>query len=136
MAKLRHIAMAVSDIAKTAKFYEDVFGMPRVRETPISVTLSDGVVNLVLIDNTKFPLVKGHHGVHHIGFIVDDVEAMHDRIESSGGANVDEAEVLAANRKRKNEGIQQEERKFHDPEGLNFDIVNDEHARKIWHISA
>jgi catechol 2,3-dioxygenase-like lactoylglutathione lyase family enzyme len=32
MAKLRHVAMVVDDIEKTATFYETAFGLQRVRE--------------------------------------------------------------------------------------------------------
>ena len=33
MGKLRHIALAVPDIGASAKFYEQAFGMKRVRES-------------------------------------------------------------------------------------------------------
>ena len=48
MAKLRHIALSVSDLQKSAKFYEEAFGMERVRESNVAVMLSDGVVSLAL----------------------------------------------------------------------------------------
>jgi catechol 2,3-dioxygenase-like lactoylglutathione lyase family enzyme len=42
MAKLRHIAMVVEDMEKTAQFYERSFEMKRVRETETAIGLSDG----------------------------------------------------------------------------------------------
>lgn len=45
MAKLRHIAITVSDLEKGAQFYEKVFELKRVRAIPgILVALTDGVV--------------------------------------------------------------------------------------------
>ena len=49
MAKLRHIAMVVEEMEKTAQFYEKSFGMQRVRQTDTAIGLSDGVVSLVII---------------------------------------------------------------------------------------
>ena len=42
MAKLRHVAMVVEDMEKTAKFYEESFGMQRVRQSETSIGLTDG----------------------------------------------------------------------------------------------
>src|SRR5436190_6290409 len=85
MAKLRHIAMVVEDIEKTAQFYEKSFEMKRVRHTPTAIGLSDGVVSLVLID-PKSNGMKGDpkRGVHHFGFVVDDVDAMGKTVEENG----------------------------------------------------
>ena len=53
MAKLRHIAISVPDIEKSAKFYEETFGLKRVNLaiTPYGdgLSLSDGVINLTLL---------------------------------------------------------------------------------------
>ncbi len=50
MAKLRHVAIAVPDPEKSARFYEKVFGLKRVgttdSELASGVYLSDGVVSL------------------------------------------------------------------------------------------
>ncbi len=46
MAKLRHIAISVPDLKEAAKFYEDSFGMKRLRENDIAINLSDGVMNV------------------------------------------------------------------------------------------
>jgi catechol 2,3-dioxygenase-like lactoylglutathione lyase family enzyme len=37
MGKLRHIAIAVANTEETAKFYEQAFGMTRVRQSSSSV---------------------------------------------------------------------------------------------------
>lgn len=39
MTKLRHIALAVKDLQESAKFYEEAFGMKRVRESDVAVKI-------------------------------------------------------------------------------------------------
>ena len=93
MAKLRHIAMQVPDLEKAAAFYERSFGMKRVAKTnaPIgdAISLSDGVMNLTLLN---FPegakgMINGSTwaGLHHFGFVVDDLEASKKQVKSEGG---------------------------------------------------
>jgi predicted enzyme related to lactoylglutathione lyase len=94
MAKLRHIAMQVPDLERAARFYESCFDLKRVHqaESPIgnAIMLSDGVMNLTLL---TFPDGKGgmKHGpdwagLHHFGFVVDDVDEARKKIETAGGA--------------------------------------------------
>src|ERR1700680_3962913 len=102
MARLRHIAMAVPDVEKTARFYEEVFGMTLVQRVPSgSILLTDGVISLALLDNNKLAAVKGVHGLHHVGFVVDDLDATRDRIESTGGVYADDTERLTTREKRR-----------------------------------
>lgn len=93
MAKLRHIAMQVPDLEKAAAFYESVFGMERVvrGDTPFgnALMLSDGVINLALLnfpEGTK-GMLNGPDwaGLHHMGFIVDDVDETAKKVEAEGG---------------------------------------------------
>jgi predicted enzyme related to lactoylglutathione lyase len=125
MAKLRHLAMQVPDLEKAAKFYETVFGLQRVgdAQSPIgnAVSLSDGVMNLTLLN---FPEGKGGQlhgpdwaGYHHMGWVVDDVEATRAKIEAEGGKFF---MVLP-----KYPGVDAET-KFKDPNGVVFDVS--EHA--------
>ena len=128
MAKLRHIAIAVPDIQATAKFYETSFGMQRVRESDVAVMLSDGVVSLAIIDSLKNPNAENRAGLHHMGFLVDDLSASADRVEQSGGRYFSQIKGVGDG--------PQSERKYRDPNGIDFDIVNAEHARKVWRIPA
>ena len=82
MAKLRHIAMQVPDPHQAAEFYMKVFGMKKVGETDWEnargVYLSDGVVNLALLNYRTVEAAGADRGcdfigIHHIGFWVDDV---------------------------------------------------------------
>lgn len=123
MAKLRHLALQVPDLEKAAAFYEKAFELERVHEaqSPIgnAVMLSDGVMNLTLL---HFPDGKGGQingpdwaGLHHFGFVVDDVEETGRRIEENGGRFFmqipdDYAGVDA-------------ETKYKDPNGVVFDVA-------------
>jgi catechol 2,3-dioxygenase-like lactoylglutathione lyase family enzyme len=143
MAKLRHIAIAVPNPDETARFYEHAFGMQRVRQSPSSVMLTDGVISLAILDNQKSHEALGHSGLHHFGVIADDVGETAERAEAAGAQYADTAENVTkrfANRGQL-EGGQvvaaaraQEQRKYVDPNGVKFDIVNDLHARNSWRL--
>src|SRR6266403_1274471 len=83
MAKLRHIAITVPDPWKAAEFYMRAFGLKNVGETDWEnargVYLSDGVINLALLhyktEEAAGELGRGFVGLHHFGFLVDDVAA-------------------------------------------------------------
>lgn len=126
MARLRHIAIAVPDIQATARFYETSFGMQRVRESDVAVMLSDGVVSLAIIDSMKNPNAENRSGLHHMGFLVDDLATAAEQVERSGGTYFSQIKGVG-------EGPQSE-RKYRDPNGIDFDIVNADHARKVWRI--
>ena len=121
MARIRHIALAVKDIDKTADFYEKAFGLKRSEKsegpTAWRIYMSDGEINLALlqyksavgsgIDPSKFV------GIHHFGFQCDDLEKQQKQIEAAGGefffdlGDPDDDDF---------------ERKFKDPNGIIFDV--------------
>ena len=93
MAQIKHIAIATQDSAKTAKFYQEVFGLKQVAEldgpTAKGVFLSDGNINMAILDfkNDQVAGVErgmGFSGIHHIGFVVDDVPAFAEKMEKAG----------------------------------------------------
>ena len=118
--RLRHIAISVSDAQKAASFYEAAFGLTRVSESPNAVRLSDGTVNLTLLNAPTNPNAVDRHGnavtgVHHIGFWVDDLDEAGERIQSLGGmldAKEENQELTAG-----------AEHKYHDPDGVLFDVT-------------
>ena len=68
MARLRHFAIVVRDLEKSAKFYENVFDLKRVGQETLdfaaAVYLSDGVINLATTayaakDPACCPTIKG-----------------------------------------------------------------------------
>jgi methylmalonyl-CoA/ethylmalonyl-CoA epimerase len=86
--------MQVPDPHKAAEFYMRVFGMRKVGETDWEnargVYLSDGVINLALLDYKTVEAAGEDRGldfvgVHHIGFWVDDVAATREAMEAAGG---------------------------------------------------
>ena len=125
MAKLRHFALAVRDLEKSAAFYENVFGLKRVGREDLEigsgVYLSDGVINLALLNfsagsgarASDMADPRGFVGAHHFGFQVDDLAEAQQRIERAGGKFFfDLGDERHGNF----------ERKFKDPDGVIFDI--------------
>ena len=82
MAKLRHIAILTHQPEKLADFYKRVFEMKEIcRAKNGSVHLSDGEVNLAIL-NANNPREPGHPpGLYHFGFQVDDLETVSKRIQ-------------------------------------------------------
>jgi len=128
MAKLRHIAIAVPDIQATAKFYETSFDMKRVRESDVAVMLSDGFMSVAIIDSNKNANAEKRTGLHHFGFLVDDLDETATRIEAGGGKYYGQIKNIGDG--------PQSERKYRDPNGIDFDIVNADHLSRVWKIQA
>jgi methylmalonyl-CoA/ethylmalonyl-CoA epimerase len=116
--KLRHIAISVPDKDRAAKFYEESFGFERVSESRVATRLSDGVMNITLLqfqteEDAGDERGKDFVGVHHFGIWVDDIESMKQVIESKGGRyHPGPSAHTPANA----------EYKFRDPDGIVFDI--------------
>ena len=122
MSKLRHIAITVNDLEKSAAFYEEVFGLKRHSWNEVAISMSDGVVNLTLLkfrsdEQAGDARGKDFVGLHHIGFVVDDLEAIGSEIEKHGGTfhRAPTPEMAA-------------ETKYRDPNGVVFDISKPDHA--------
>jgi catechol 2,3-dioxygenase-like lactoylglutathione lyase family enzyme len=122
MARIRHIALVVKDLEKTADFYQKALGLSRseMSEGPTArrIYMSDGEVNLALLQyksevgsGLKDP--QAFVGIHHFGFQVDDLKDGQTAIEQAGG------EFFFDLGKEGDEGF---ERKFKDPDGIIFDI--------------
>jgi catechol 2,3-dioxygenase-like lactoylglutathione lyase family enzyme len=128
MARLRHFAIVVRDLEKSAKFYGTVFDLKRVGEEKLdfaaAVYLSDGTINLALLNyfgsrGSGLQDAKNYVGAHHFGFQVDDIADTQRRIESEGGTFFFD---LGSDQEKENF-----ERKFKDPDGIIFDI-----SKKGW----
>jgi catechol 2,3-dioxygenase-like lactoylglutathione lyase family enzyme len=127
MAKLRHIAMIADDMEGTARFYEQSFGMQRVRQSETAIGLSDGVVSLVIIHPSNVNMKgESRRGVHLIGFLVDDMEKMAATVEANGATY--HGEILGSGTGPMGE------RKYLDPSGQPFDLTMPDYARNTWHI--
>jgi catechol 2,3-dioxygenase-like lactoylglutathione lyase family enzyme len=123
MAKLRHIAIAAEDPYATAEFFKKAFDFVEVHRThpagegkSYGVFLSDGTINMAVL---HFGWDQGHgldfRGIHHLGVLVDDVDAYIEKLEKLGAD-------CFARRPESAKGFY--ETKFHGPDGIVFDIAD------------
>src|SRR5262249_9282427 len=90
MARIKHIAIRTPDPEKTAAFYRDVFGLKEVGQARTGVYLSDGYINLAILKakdegSPESPRdAAGYAGIHHFGFMVDDVDETCRKLDESG----------------------------------------------------
>src|ERR1044072_4649364 len=89
MAKLRHIAIAVPNTDEAAKFYEQAFGLKRVRESTSAILMSDGVISLAILNNTTSHEALGQNGLPHLGVIAEDVDETATKAEAGGAQYAD-----------------------------------------------
>ena len=119
MAKLRHIALSVPDPEASAKFFEEAFGMWRAGNAQRGVYMTDGVVNVALLDFKDEPVPggfpKGYAGIIHFGMWVDSVEADGARIKAAGGSYL-------TGRKETGPNVYYEV-KYRSPDNIVFDIT-------------
>lgn len=131
MAKLRHIAVSTQDPERIATFYKEVFGMkeisdPRMREVSRhgSIRLTDGYINLVIqkcrTDKGLIPGTIGPSGIgiHHIGFEVDDLDRVCEKLERNQGKQL----TPRARRTGVGAGRKTNEQKWAAPDGVVLDI--------------
>ena len=93
MAKIKHIALSTQDVDRTAAFYVNVFGMKEIAriDSPNArgYYLSDGDLNLAIL-NFKNDAAAGAErgkawsGLHHIGFQVESLEAITEKLAAAG----------------------------------------------------
>ncbi len=90
MARIKHIAIRTPDPDKTAAFYKEAFGLEEVGQARAGVYLSDGYINLAILKSSdqgteESPRdVPGYAGIDHLGFQVDDVDAVRQKLEDAG----------------------------------------------------
>ncbi len=120
MEKLRHIALSVSDPEQAAQFFEQAFGMTRAGRAMRGWYMTDGVMNVALL-NFKDETVPGYaglkdvRGVIHFGMWVDNLEAAEERVKAAGG-------TYLTGRKETDPNVFYEV-KYRTPDGIVFDIT-------------
>ena len=92
--KIVHLAYVVSDLEKSATFYEDVLGFKRVgSRTPgsypgMGYDLTDGEIQLSLLQPRegveRVPWSHGVDGPNHFGAQVDDIAAVEEKLKKYG----------------------------------------------------
>lgn len=95
MAQIKHIAIATQDADKTARYYIDVFGLKEIAKldspNASGYYLSDGNINLAIL-NFKNDQVTGseygkeYSGIHHIGFQVESLDEITEKLKAAGSA--------------------------------------------------
>lgn len=93
MAKLRHIALSVQDLDKSAKFFVEAFDM-KIIGTPSKYVcyVSDGTMNVALLAVGGKPMGydkdEPFYGIDHFGMWVDDLAEAQRKAEAAGATYV------------------------------------------------
>ena len=130
MPKIKHIAISTQDVDETARFYIDVFGLKEVGKVDSpgasGYYLSDGNLNLAIL-KFKNDAVAGAErgkqwsGIHHIGFQVESLEAIAERLAAAGSERRDDVnEALGVG--RSGEHRANVEVKYSGPDGVMLDV--------------
>jgi methylmalonyl-CoA/ethylmalonyl-CoA epimerase len=120
MARLRHIAISVRDPEAAANFFENAFGMKRAGNAMRGVYMTDGVMNVALLNFGEEPIAgfedqKNVCGLIHFGMWVDSLEESDAKVRAAGGEYV-------TGRKETNPNVYYEV-KYKTPEGIVFDLT-------------
>ncbi len=90
MPRIKHIAIRTPDPEKTAQFYVNVFGLEEVGKAASGLYLSDGYINLAILKSIdqggeESPRdVAGYAGIDHLGFMVEDMDEIKEKLETEG----------------------------------------------------
>jgi catechol 2,3-dioxygenase-like lactoylglutathione lyase family enzyme len=79
--KIRHIAVMTKNREKMVEFYQKVFGLEPKRGFGGAIYMSDGDVNIALIEVKR---EDQQEGINHYGFEVDDLEQIKDNLRVAG----------------------------------------------------
>jgi catechol 2,3-dioxygenase-like lactoylglutathione lyase family enzyme len=99
MAKIKHIAISTQDVDATARFYIEVFGLKEVGKVDSpgarGYYLSDGDLNLAILQFKNDAVAgaergKDFSGIHHIGFQVESLEEIAQKLQTAGSAPRDD----------------------------------------------
>jgi methylmalonyl-CoA/ethylmalonyl-CoA epimerase len=118
--KLRHIAISVQDVAEAQKFFEDAFGMTKAGDAGRGVYMTDGTMNVALLDfkNDKIAGMDNdgpYYGLLHFGMWVDNLEQAAAQAIAAGATHVQGRPPVAPGRYY--------EVKYRNPQGLVFDLT-------------
>jgi methylmalonyl-CoA/ethylmalonyl-CoA epimerase len=109
-ARIAHIGIAVRALEEALPFYRDVLGLPEVPlenadgAAIVGLSTGDSLVELLEAESPDSPVgrfvARRGPGIHHICFVVDDIEGTLERCRSAGIRLIDEAPRLGAEGKR------------------------------------
>ena len=125
MAKIKHIAYTTTDPDKVAAFFKESLGMEEVgRGSAGHVYLSDGNLNLTIrkCKSSDDPDVgtfgADYSGIHHIGFVVDNVEECAAGMVKAGAKRL----TPEGGDRNRGPGPSQAEIKLSGPDGIILDV--------------
>ena len=79
--KIRHVAVMTQNREKMVEFYQKVFGLEPKRGLGGAIYMSDGDVNIALIEVKRS---DQQEGINHYGFEVDDLEEIKSNLRTAG----------------------------------------------------
>ena len=88
--KVRHVAVMTKNREKMVEFYQKVFGLEPKRGFGGAIYMSDGDVNIALIEVKRD---DQQEGINHYGFEVDDLEDIKRQIKGSWVFRRDRLEI-------------------------------------------
>lgn len=132
MAQIRHIAIQTQDEEATKRFYVENFGLKVVKKLDSERTagyfLTDGHINLAIL-RFKNNVVAGAErgtgwsGIHHIGFQVESLEEITEKLATSAAKPRDDINVaLGLGAGGAPAGHGNVEVRYKGPDNVNFDI--------------
>lgn len=68
MPHIQHIAIRSGDPERLARYYEDVFGWTRIASATGGVQMTDGRINIAILD------LGGEDGIDHFGVKLDSMD--------------------------------------------------------------
>lgn len=122
-SRLRHIAIIVPDPEQAAKFFETAFGMTRAGTARRGVYMSDGTMNVALLQTEG----DEKSGLYHFGMWVDDLDEAEKKVTAAGGS------YLAGRPTSPNSFY---EAKYRDPNGVVFDLTHTGWAGAVKEVEA
>ena len=109
-ARIAHIGIAVRALDEILPFYRDVLGMPEVPLDDadgariVGLAAGEPLVELLEAESESSPIArfvaKRGPGIHHVCFVVPDLDAALDRCRAAGVRLIDERPRLGAEGKR------------------------------------
>ena len=108
MPRIRHLAIVTENRERLVKFYTTAFGMKVVEGVGPAIYLSDGYLNLAIIQKRD----QYKEGLYHFGFEVENIDALRSAFKELGAAS--DVEKRPANREA--------EYRVHDPDGNAIDL--------------
>ena len=79
--KVRHVAVMTKNREKMVEFYQKIFGLEPKRGFGGAIYMSDGDVNIALIEVKRDDQKEG---INHFGFEVDDLDDIKRKLNEAG----------------------------------------------------